>query len=195
MSRPRVPLAPETLARLRVAAAEEFGSLGFDRASLNRVVESAGLAKSSLYHHVGGKQALFDDLVAFLHEIVDDLTLPDPASLTADGYWDAAQHAAADLERIGVERPETRAVASALSGPHSAAALRTLRDRVSVYARDFLTRGQELGVVRRDIPADLLADMAVAALLAIDAWALARTDAGDDSRSALRMLRRMMEGD
>ncbi|WP_336724345.1 TetR/AcrR family transcriptional regulator [Cellulosimicrobium cellulans] len=191
MARPRAPMDPAAHARLRQAAAEEFARLGFERASLNRIVEASGVAKSSVYHHVGDKRALYDDVLARLATIVDDaLALPDPATLTATTYLDALTRAAAGLERSLADHPEARALGLLAHRAQPDAALRALRDRWAAVARAYVERGQELGVLRDDVPPDLLTDVALAALLAVDAWALARGDAGADAtRAALAMLR------
>ncbi|UKJ63459.1 TetR/AcrR family transcriptional regulator [Cellulosimicrobium cellulans] len=191
MARPRAPMDPAARARLRQAAAEEFARLGFERSSLNRIVETSGVAKSSVYHHVGGKQAVYDDLLAHLATLVDDaLDLPDPATLTAETYLDALSRAAAGLERSLAAHPEARAIGILAHRTEPDAALRALFDRWAAVARAFVERGQELGVLRDDVPPDLLTDVALAALLAIDAWALAQGDAGTDAaRAALAMLR------
>jgi len=51
--------AATTSALLR-AAAERFGSDGYDATSIDRVAAAAGVTKGALYHHfAGGKEALF----------------------------------------------------------------------------------------------------------------------------------------
>lgn len=185
----------DAAARLRTAAAEEFGAHGFERASLNRIVEASGLSKSSVYHHIGGKQALYDDLVTFVVDLVDAIPPGELAALTRDDFWAAADAALAALDELEGAHPEVRAVASMLYGPHGATALAPLRvrliDRVSAY----LAQGQELGAVRSDIPPDLLADVTVASLTSIDAWALAHDgDPRSAASHALGMLRHALEG-
>jgi AcrR family transcriptional regulator len=49
----------ETVARLVAAARERFAEDGYAAASLDAIVEAAGLTKGALYHHFTGKRALF----------------------------------------------------------------------------------------------------------------------------------------
>lgn len=185
----------DAAARLRTAAAEEFGAHGFERASLNRIVEASGLSKSSVYHHVGGKRVLYDDLVTFVVDLVDMIPPDDAAALTRDDFWTAADAALAALDELEAAHPEIRAVASLLYGPHGATALAPLRARLADRVSAFLERGQELGVVRSDIPSGLLAEVTVAALTSIDAWALAHDgDPRSAASQALGMLRHALEG-
>lgn len=188
-----MPAAAAT--RLRTAAAEEFGAHGFERASLNRIVEASGLSKSSVYHHVGGKQALYDDLVTFVVDLVDRIPPGDLAALTRDDFWTTADAALAALEELEAVHPEVRAVAALLYGPHGATALAPLRTRLVDRVRAYLERGQQLGAVRSDVPPDLLTDLTVATLTAIDAWALAHDgDPRSAASHALGMLRHALEG-
>lgn len=193
MPRPAAPLDPVLAARLRQAAAREFAALGFEHASLNRIVASAGISKSSLYHYIGGKQALLDDLLAALTGAVEEaLRELDPAPLTADTFWDAATAALGDIARVGEQHPELHAIGPFVHGPDGADTLLGLRAAGVARVRDYLERGQQLGAVRSDLPADLLAEIALATLLAIDAWALAGSS-DTTARTALTMLRTSLE--
>ncbi len=178
-----------------MAAAREFAALGFDGASLNRIVASAGIAKSSLYHHIGGKQALLDDLLEALSGAVEDaLRRLDSATLSTATFWAAAAAAIDDLTQVGEQHPELLEFASLVHGPDGVEALARLRAGALARVRDYLERGQHLGVVRSDLPAGLLAEIAVATLVAVDAWVL--TDpAGSEAaaRIALTMLHTSLE--
>lgn len=194
MARPSAPLGSEHRRRLYLAAVDEFATLGFERASLNRIVEASGIAKSSFYHHVGSKQALFDDLLVFLAELAGQISRPDPASLTAANFWDAALDALKSFEQVESAHPELRDLAALVYTPNGAGALQRVRialiDAVGVY----LARGQELGVVRADLPAGLLAEVATSVLTSFDAWALTHDPVPPTIIEALvPTLRRLLE--
>lgn len=194
MARPAAPLASEHRRRLYLAAADEFARLGFERASLNRILEASGLAKSSFYHHVGSKQALFDDLLVFLAELGGQIPRPDPASLTAESFWDAALDALASFEQVESAHPEMRDLAALVYTPNGAGALQRVRLAVIEAVCVYLARGQELGVVRTDLPVDLLAEIATSVLTSFDAWALAHDPVPPTVVEALvPTLRRLLE--
>jgi AcrR family transcriptional regulator len=194
VARPAEPLASERRQRLHLAAAEEFATLGFERASLNRIVEASGLAKSSFYHHVGSKQALFDDLLVFLAELGGQIPRPDPASLTAANFWDAARDVLASFEQVESAHPALRDLAALVYTPHGAGALQRVRIALVDAARVYLARGQELGVVRTDLSADLLAEIAISVLTSFDAWTLAHDPVPPTVVEALvPTLRRLLE--
>lgn len=60
MARPARPMPARSRAALIHAAADAFAAQGYQRASLNAILRAAGVSKSSAYHHVGDKQALFE---------------------------------------------------------------------------------------------------------------------------------------
>ncbi len=41
------------------AAIEEFVREGYDKASLNRILVTAGMSKGQFYHHFNGKEGLY----------------------------------------------------------------------------------------------------------------------------------------
>src|SRR3712207_5960000 len=49
----------ETRAELTAAATEVFAERGFNRASLDEIARKAGYTTGAIYHHFGGKDALF----------------------------------------------------------------------------------------------------------------------------------------
>ena len=56
----------ETRERLLIAAAEEFASLGFDNANINRISQAAGFAKGTIYNYFSSKRDL---MLALIDEI------------------------------------------------------------------------------------------------------------------------------
>jgi AcrR family transcriptional regulator len=56
----RKDLLAATRAALIEAATEQFGTLGFEGASLIAIAQQAGVTTGALYHHFANKQALFE---------------------------------------------------------------------------------------------------------------------------------------
>ncbi len=59
-----------TRERLVAAGRELFGERGYDAASIDAILERAGVKRGALYHHFDSKQALFD---AVLDRVVSDV--------------------------------------------------------------------------------------------------------------------------
>lgn len=66
--RPRAGAAPGSRAALLDAAAKVFASHGYGGASLDRIVQTAGLSKGTLYWHFASKEELF---LALVEERID----------------------------------------------------------------------------------------------------------------------------
>ena len=60
MVRPRFAKLPPTQQQAILGAAlEEFAAHGFHDASLNRVIDAAGISKGSMYYYFDGKEDLY----------------------------------------------------------------------------------------------------------------------------------------
>jgi AcrR family transcriptional regulator len=56
----RIERGRATRERLIEAAREQFGTVGYDAASLDAILAAAGVKRGALYHHFESKQELFD---------------------------------------------------------------------------------------------------------------------------------------
>ena len=201
---PRVaqPLDARRRQRLHAVAAEEFVAHGYERASLNRIIDQAGIAKSSFYHYFEDKRALYADLVARLDQAVrEGLRVPDVDRLAAHDFWPAIEGMIEGLAGLLDEVPELSTVARVLYGAGSAGAgpeLSRLLEDARAWVRRAITRGQDLAVVRRDLPPDLLARLALAVFAELDRWALEHYDdvrTAGAADAAMGMLFTMLRGE
>jgi AcrR family transcriptional regulator len=197
VTRTQKPLDEQRDARLLVAAADEFIAHGYQQASLNRIIAAAGVAKSSFYHYFTDKQALYDHLLGTLsRRFAAQRALLDRDALTRETFWDQLDGSMRGLGAAGTDDPIERALAR-LFHTHSAHddGLRRLRDDLFEGLGAVLTRGQELGAVRDDLPIDLVVELAAGWLFALDRWAASQADSADGAtrRSADLSLRALYE--
>src|SRR6266540_2539404 len=77
---PRVSseIKQETRARLLAAAAEEFGRVGFERASIDSISLAAGFAKGTIYNYFASKEELFLAVVEAASTQAADSAAPPP---------------------------------------------------------------------------------------------------------------------
>jgi len=167
-------IEPERRQRLLQAAAQEFASAGFDRASLGRIAEGAGVSKPSLYYYFEDKADLF---VTVVREAWDRLMPTGRVSvedLNARSYWPTLEKLRDDNLQQCREEPWLVAVGKLAYHPprdaSAAGAVAELFDGARSFVRELLRRGQEVGTVRRDLPEELLIDMLTAADTAADHW-------------------------
>src|SRR5699024_3479944 len=123
-------MRPEKRAALIAAAAREFASRTYEEASLNRIIASCGLSKSSFYHVVDSKEGLCSLVVSELSATAHSrCTAPEPATCAAR-FWDRAGSVWLEARTTWPNTPElTLLWHSGYATPGSEAVLK-LADRV-----------------------------------------------------------------
>ncbi len=175
--------------RILDAAAGEFSDRGYDGASINRIIEEAGISKGALYYYFDDKEDLFATVIEQASSRLTDVGMPPADDLTAETFWNTFR----DLMRRSVEFLKTneRYVRLArtfwqlrLKTPSSLATRRIL-DAGRRQVRTILARGQQLEVVRTDLPLALLVEVALAVDEAGSRWRLEHwNEFSDDERVA-----------
>ncbi len=168
-------LDPEKRERLLDIAAREFATHGFADASINRILEQAQMSKGATYYYFEDKMDLFCTVVRYA---IDYSQVPhfevDLATLSADSFWPTF----AELHRLPLlstfERPWLFTVISvAAQVPPSLMErepLASLARQIRTLVMRLIQRGQELGVIRTDVPEELLFAWLHALDHASDAW-------------------------
>lgn len=171
--------------RLLTIAAQEFAAHGFEAASLNRILEEVQIGKSSAYYYFEDKADLFCTVV---HYCLDRLHLaPEKeiiTSLTAQTYWTAvAEIRDQPLLRtlqypwlFGVIRAAERLTPASLQHESLTHLTQYLTNYTATGLGALITRGQELGLIRTDVPHELLFAWFRAIDDASDSWVLAHLD-------------------
>jgi len=161
------------------AAAAEFAAHGYEEASINRILERAEVSKGAAYYYFDDKEDLF---LTVVRHYLSELGIEDfgrlPATVTADTFWTSL----AELYRQPFVRSADYPFAFGLM--RAAAELRAggrfegerplavfIREMFSILSA-LLKRGQELGVIRTDLPDDLLMAWVEALDDAHDRWLL-----------------------
>ncbi|HPE49350.1 MAG TPA: TetR/AcrR family transcriptional regulator [Hyphomonas sp.] len=192
MSRSRFEnLEPDKQQRLIDSAAEEFAAKGYDAASLNRILELAGMSKSSLYYYFDDKADLFTTLVdrslAYLFRQVGGF---DDSKLTAENFWDEMEATALRFIMLGNSNAWYVKMGRMFYRLRSDPAHSAPTERSFAAARRWLTdlvrKGQALGAVRTDLPETLMVDAAMGLGEALDLWVLRHWDELPDE-ARLRM--------
>lgn len=204
MPRPRFyRMPPERRDRLLHESAREFGEHGFEGASLNHILEAAGVSKGAAYYYFDDKADLFAAVVNHYWDHLLDETALAPERLTAGDFWDRL----VDLNRTALKRNVDtpwmtgvmRAVWSLPPSARTEGPLATVFQHTQAFLGALLARGRELGVVRSDLPLDLLMGMVMAIDEVSDRWLagqLGTLDPGEIESVSLRLfgvLRRVLE--
>ncbi|UUZ91911.1 TetR/AcrR family transcriptional regulator [Paenibacillus sp. P25] len=168
-------LAREKRELLLDQAAREFAAHGFEQSSINRILEQSNMSKGAAYYYFEDKADLFVTVIQYaseylrLHEL--ELNLD---STTAKDFWERvlANHREPILRSY--ERPWlfrvfgvcTQIPASDMVREPLASLIQRSKDQVT----GLIQRGQELGVIRSDLPIDLLFEWLLAIDRASDRW-------------------------
>ncbi|MEL6339690.1 MAG: TetR/AcrR family transcriptional regulator [Myxococcota bacterium] len=166
--------------RILEVAAQEFIEHGFEKASLNLIIERAGISKGSMYYYFHDKTHLY---VAVLDRMVmrvfEQQPLPERSTLTADNYWQRFSEYMIQLANYWEEHPEVTALAKTMTPMRhlrGEAPFKSLYERTRIWLDRIFDAGQSLGVIRDDMPRDLMMTLWLAVDDVLDAHALERWD-------------------
>ena len=170
-------LAPERRRLLLETAAREFARAGYERASLNRIIRSCGMSKSSFYYYLPSKEALFDAVVAEGGAaLVAALEVPDPGEFADGDVWGRVERLLDRLVAVSEREPWFTDLGrlfyldDAPSGPGTA--LGRALAAVDAWLERALAAGRASGAVRDDLPTSLQRQLTFAVLRAMDDWSL-----------------------
>lgn len=175
MARTPKPLEAAREEQLLLVSARHFAAAGYEGTSLNTVIAEADWGKSSFYHYFSDKRRLHDHVVRTLAaRLTEQLQVPDLKTLSAADFWPAMTELAERLDRASKRRPETRFLGEMFHRPagDDDGQLQDFRTQVEHWLRQALTHGRKHGVIRDDLPEELLAQLAVAVLRTLDHWAV-----------------------
>ena len=182
MPRPRFaaldPTKRETILRV---AAEEFAAHGHAGASYNRILERCGVSKGAAYYYFEEKADLY---LTVLRECTRRYLefLGSPKSVdSAEAYWREADRITLRSFAFYRADPHAAALARTLARPGGAELFPELRQIYRGWHLDWIERGQRLGAVRKDLPAELLLDIGLGLSETLDLWIADNVEELDDS--------------
>ncbi|MEV0675808.1 TetR/AcrR family transcriptional regulator [Actinosynnema sp. NPDC050436] len=157
--------------RLIGAATRLFADKGFDRVAVQEIVDLAGVTKGAMYHYFGSK----DDL---LHEIYGSLLRVQTERLeliaAGDGAVADRLHAAAvDVVVTSVENFDQAKVyfrSADQLAESQRLAMRLERRKYHERFRSLVEEGQDAGVFRDTVPADLTVHYFFGAVHHLGSW-------------------------
>ncbi|MEU3960794.1 TetR/AcrR family transcriptional regulator [Streptomyces buecherae] len=157
--------------RLLEAATRLFAERGYDRTSVQEIVEAAGVTKGALYHYFGSK----DDL---LHEVYGRVLRLQQERLDALADADAPvqrrlRDAAADVVVTTIENlDDTKIFFRSMHqlSPEKHKQVRAERRRYHERFRALIEEGQRSGVFSDATPADLVVDYHFGSVHHLGTW-------------------------
>ena len=204
MVRPRfAKLPPAQQQAILAAALEEFAAHGFHDASLNRVIDSAGISKGSMYYYFDGKEDLYAHVARVeLERMFARLGPFDiPAVINPDAFWSSLENYYLQLMSALEAAPQLSALIRGWIASSATPAMqqiqRELETAVIPWMERVLADGQRIGAVRTDLPSGLLIAIAAGMGQAMDTWLLTQPSEDADLPrligALVGMIRRALE--
>lgn len=175
MPRPRFnKLAKEKRERILEAAAKAFAAHGYDGASLNQILADAGISKGAAYYYFDDKADVFaTTIVYYSQELMAD-SLSNLDQFTAVNFWESLTSVYRHQFTAFAERPWVFGVvkASRMSSSEmlTEGPLAEIWQEAQFSLKQLLQRGRDLGVIRDDLPEELLISLLLAVDDAHDRW-------------------------
>jgi AcrR family transcriptional regulator len=160
-------------------ASGEFARAGYEHASLNRIIRACGMSKSSFYHFVASKQALFDLVLDDLRTAVAArIAVPAPEDFAGDRFWAAAETFLRQLTELAQTDESFAALGRMVYASGVPADAQASIGAILVAAERWLEAvlvvGRRDGAIRSDIPAALQTRLVFSVLRTLDEWAVAQ---------------------
>lgn len=179
MPRPRFARLPlEQQHAIERAALVEFAAHGFHDASLNRMIEAAGISKGSLYYYFDGKEDLYAHVARTgLERLFERIgPFPVPTAAGPDGFWaELTETYLKAMAGLG-EEPELAALLrgwmAAAGTPAGQRMLLESQAAVTPWIEQTVAAGQLVGAVRTDAPTGLILAVVTGMGQAMDTWLL-----------------------
>ena len=157
--------------RLLAAATRLFADRGYDRTSVQEIVEAAGVTKGALYHYFGSKEDLLQEIYARVLRLQQE-------RLDAFAHADAPveqrlRDAAADVVVTTIENLDDAAIffrSMHHLGPERNRQVRAERRRYHERFRALVEEGQRTGVFSTATPADLVVDYHFGSVHHLSTW-------------------------
>lgn len=178
--RPRFEkLDPDKKEQILEAAADEFGARGFDAASINKIIEKAGISKGAAYYYFDDKSDMYvtviEDAIGKIKAWVGGY---DPEDLDEDNYWEQLHEYSDRSMMFMLENPWAMRLFKSFwtyADTHGHdPGIQLLWKATRRWTRRFVERGQKLGTIRTDLPIDLTVEIVVGMGTGWDRWLFRR---------------------
>ncbi|SEC50708.1 DNA-binding transcriptional regulator, AcrR family [Paramicrobacterium humi] len=173
-------LSAERRSLLVRTAAREFARVGFEQASLNAVIRDCGLSKSSFYHVLDSKAALYELVIDDIaRDLAAALDAPEPAAFAGPEFWQRVEEFIGRLAEVLASDEAFTQLAHMIYDrrpPRDDGAGARVTQTAQAWVGELVAVGRDCGAVRADLPESLQGALAVAVLRAMDEWSVAHLD-------------------
>ncbi|MGB7337552.1 MAG: TetR/AcrR family transcriptional regulator [Phototrophicaceae bacterium] len=142
------------------AAAKIFAENGYQGASINQILQQAGLSKGVAYYYFEDKADLFATTIEFYLSQIDIDVQQHIARLEADTFWDVMLQLYSEPFLQNLDAPyRFQVLKTAIDIQHTDPLyerIAPLLQKAFGWTIEFVNKGQAFGLVRTDLPDELL---------------------------------------
>jgi AcrR family transcriptional regulator len=157
--------------RLLAAATRLFAGQGYDRTSVQEIVEAAGVTKGALYHYFGSKEDLLQEIYSRLLRLQQERL--DVFAEADAPVQDRLRDAAADVVVTTIANLDDAAIFQRSMhhlSPEKNKQVRSERRRYHERFRALIEEGQKDGIFSTATPADLVVDYHFGSVHHLPTW-------------------------
>ena len=175
------------------AALDEFAAHGFSAASLNRIIDAAGISKGSMYYYFDDKEKLYVDVARIeLGRLFESAgPFPVPTARDPEAFWSTLEGYYRRIMSALATSPKLAALARdwllAAARPTLQQAQKEMEGALVPWFEQAIAAGQRARAVRKDVPASLLIAVVFAMGQAMDTWLLTQELETTNIRKVVRM--------
>ena len=151
-------------------ARRQFAAHGADTASYNKIIEAAGISKSSAYQYFDGREDLLGAVLADLRDRLAGLLGDWSPAPSEQALWQQLQEGGARMHRHLADDPDDLALVDAAADRADP----NQPDPGALWLEQVIANGRALGIVNSDTDPDLLLAATAAVLQSVDRWAIGR---------------------
>ncbi|PWB75107.1 MAG: hypothetical protein C3F15_06780 [Holophagae bacterium] len=178
--------------RVIAAAAAEFAARGFKGAVLSTIADKSGMGKTSFYYYFADKADLCETVLDEAWRRLSASARVELEKLTAETFWPTFEKVARENLEMCSREPWLLAASKLLNraSPQQSddTVLDAYQEKRRAWEAAYISRGQELGAIRDDVPTDLLVTISLSARQASNLWMLDRIEGlGSEGSSHLAL--------
>lgn len=199
MPRPRFfKLPPEQQQAILRAALDEFATHGFGTASLNRIIDAAGISKGSLYYYFDSKEELYAHVAREeLGRMFESAgPFPVPTARDPDVFWSTLEDYYRRIMTALAASPQLASLARdwllSSANPMLQQAQKEMEGALVPWFEQALAVGQRARAVRKDVPPKLLIGVVFGMGQAMDTWLLTQELDAANIRKLVRIFMGMI---
>ena len=191
-------LPPKQQQAILRAALDEFATHGFSNASLNRIIDAAGISKGSMYYYFDSKEELYAHVARVELSRLFEATgpFPVPTVQDPDEFWPTLEDYYRRIMAAFAASPQLAALARdwllASASPTLQRAQKEMEGALVPWFEQALNVGQRVRAVRKDVPARLLIAVVFGMGQAMDAWLLTQELNSANIRKLVRIFMGMI---